>query len=98
MAIQHLVWLKQKEHTSDAEINILLSEIRNLERLDGVLSITAGTNFTNRSNGYTHGVVVSLKDRPALKSYLSSSEHQELGKTIRNLCELMALDYDDTVS
>ncbi len=96
MAIQHLVWLKQKETASEEEIELLLSQIRELDALDGVISITAGSNFTDRANGFTHAVTVTLRDKDALEYYLTSPEHQALGSTIRELCELMALDYDDS--
>ena len=96
MAIQHLVWLKQKQHVSNEEMSDLLNKIRQLSSLDGVVSITAGTNFTDRANGYTHGVSVALESKSALESYLSSPEHQALGGSIRALCDLLALDYDDT--
>ena len=96
MAIQHLVWLKQKQHVTDEEMSDLLKKIRQLSSLEGVLSITAGTNFTDRANGYTHGVSVTLDSRSALESYISSPEHQALGDSIRALCDLLALDYDDS--
>ena len=96
MAIQHLVWLKQKQHVSDEEMSDLLSKIRQLSSLDGVVSITAGTNFTDRANGYTHGVSVVLESQSALESYLSSPDHQALGGSIQALCDLLALDYDYT--
>ena len=96
MAIQHLVWLKQKEKASKEEIELLLSQIRELGKLNGVLSITAGSNFTDRANGFTHAVTVTLRDKDALEYYLTSPEHQALGGKIRQLCELMALDYEDT--
>ena len=95
MAIQHLVWLKQKQHVTDEDMANLLYKIRQLSSLKGVISITAGANFTNRANGFTHGVSVVLESRSALESYISSPEHQTLGGTIRDLCELLALDYDD---
>ena len=95
MAIHHLVWLKRKETASEKQIEVLLSQIRELDKLDGVLSITTGSNFTDRANGFTHAVTVSLRDKDALEDYLVSPEHQALGGTIRQFCELMALDYDD---
>ena len=97
MAIQHLVWLKQKQHVSDEEMSDLLDKIRQLSSLDGVLSITAGSNFTDRANGFTHGVSVILESKSALESYISSPEHQTLGGSIRSLCDLLALDYDDAL-
>ena len=95
MAIQHLVWLKQKQHVTDEEMSDLLNKIRQLSSLDGVLSITAGSNFTDRANGFTHGVCVEVESKSALESYISSPEHQALGGSIRALCDLLALDYDD---
>ena len=96
MSIQHLVWLKQKESTSIEDMSSLLEQVRRLDMLDGVVSISAGKNFTDRANGFTHGIIVTLNDQEALDNYINSEAHQILGPRLRELCDLLALDFDDS--
>ena len=61
MAIEHMVWLTPKTGVGDAKMEEILASIRALTHLPGVMAISAGRNITDRANGATLGVLVTLE-------------------------------------
>ena len=61
MALEHMVWLTPKAGVGDAKMEEILASIRALTHLPGVMAISAGRNITDRANGATHGVLVTLE-------------------------------------
>jgi hypothetical protein len=75
----------------------MLSEVMALkDKISGVISASAGVNFSQRSQGYTHGLVLRFRDRAALDAYLPHPLHQAVIKTyIEPICqERLVVDYD----
>jgi phage-related tail protein len=70
MAIEHMVWLTPKTGVGDAKMEEILASIRALTHLPGVMAISAGRNITDRANGATHGVLVTLESANDLSGYL----------------------------
>jgi hypothetical protein len=50
--------------------------------------------MTDRANGATHGVLVTLERADDLPSYLNHPDHQAVGAVLREHCEVLALDYE----
>jgi hypothetical protein len=74
----------------------LLAAIRALaERIPGVVAIHAGDNITDRAQGYSHGVIVTLEGEGALADYLAHPEHVAVGARLRQHCDVLALDFLD---
>ena len=94
MALEHMVWLTPKAGVSEDKMEDILSSIRALTHLPGVLAISAGRNVTDRANGATHGVLVTLNSAEDLQSYLNHPDHQAVGVVLREHCEVLALDYE----
>ena len=94
MALEHMVWLTPKAGVSEDKMEDILASIRALTHLPGVLAISAGRNVTDRANGATHGVLVTLHSAEDLPSYLSHPDHQAVGVVLREHCEVLALDYE----
>lgn len=94
MALEHMVWLTPKAGVSEGKMEDILSSIRALTHLPGVLAISAGRNVTDRANGATHGVLVTLNAAEDLPSYLNHPDHQAVGVVLREHCEVLALDYE----
>jgi len=94
MALEHMVWLTPKTGVSDDKMEEILASIRALTHIPGVLAISAGQNITERANGATHGVLVTLERSSDLPDYLGHPDHQAVGAVLREHCEVLALDYE----
>ena len=92
MAIEHMVWLTPKTGVGDAKMEEILASIQALTHLPGVMAISAGRNITDRANGATHGVLVTLESANDLLGYLEHPDHQAIGAVLRERCEVLALD------
>ena len=94
MPLEHMVWLIPKEGVSDDKMEDILASIRALTHIPGVLAISAGQNITDRANGATHGVLVTLEGADELPAYLNHHDHQAVGAVLREHCDVLALDYE----
>lgn len=93
MALEHMVWLIPKAGVSENKMEEIVASIRGLMHLPGVLAISAGKNVTDRANGATHGVLVTLNEADDLPLYLNHPDHQIVGAVLREHCEVLALDF-----
>jgi hypothetical protein len=95
MAVNHMVWMKFRDGVDDARIAAHLQALRLIEgRIPGVRSLTLGRNFTDRANGFTHGLCVILEDRAALAAYGPHPYHVVVATALRRDAELLVLDYE----
>lgn len=94
MALEHMVWLTPKAGVGRDKMEKILVSIRALTHIPGVLAISAGQNTTDRANGATHGVLVTLETAEDLPAYLNHPDHQAVGAVLREHCEVLALDYE----
>ena len=94
MALEHMVWLTPKAGVGNEKMEEILAAIRALTHLPGVVTISAGRNITDRANGATHGVLVTLERADDLTEYLNHPDHQAVGVVLREHCEVLALDYE----
>ena len=95
--IEHLVLFKLKaDAPADAGDRMLerLSGLRGT--VPGILELTCGANFSPRSQGFTHGLLVRFAARADLEVYAAHPEHQRvITETIRPVAEsILALDYE----
>ena len=81
-ALQHLVLLKLRPDVSPKEVQDLKDNLLGMVgKIDGILWVDFGMQqcmypgYSDRSCGYTHMLVVTLKDQNALQSYDSHPEH-----------------------
>lgn len=69
--IQHIVLLKFRPGTTDAQIDEAFSHAQQLvDEIDGVERVTLGRNRGDADHGYTHALISKLDDG-TLASYLS---------------------------
>ncbi len=95
--VEHIVLFKVGSEVAGDRATRMLGEIVSLKnKITGVVSATAGVNFSQRSQGYTHGLVMRFRDRAALDAYLSHPLHQAVVKEhIEPICpERVVVDYD----
>jgi len=96
MSVYHLVWIKFADGVPAERIESHLQALRSLRtRVPGVLDLTLGANFTDRANGCTHGLVVTLQDRQALSNYATHPDHVAVASAVRQDAQILALDYED---
>lgn len=70
--IQHIVVLKWKAGTPDAQVDDVFAQAQGLvDGIDGVERITLGRNRGPADHGYTHAFIVDLYDDDALTKYLN---------------------------
>jgi hypothetical protein len=90
-----MVWLKFKAGVPPARIEAHLAALASLvEHVPGITRLSLGANFTDRAQGYTHGVAVELTDRAALAAYGPHPYHAKVAAALREDAELLALDYE----
>ncbi len=93
--VEHMVWIKFKSGVSEARQQEHLDGLRALKgRVPGIQRIAVGENFTDRAQGYTHGLLVALDDREALKTYATHPEHVAVAKPLNEDADLLAMDFE----
>ena len=95
MAVTHIVWIKFNEGITQARIDTHIAALTSLQdSVPGISALTIGENFTDRANGYTHGLVVILDDKAALSAYAVHPAHVAVATALREDAILLALDYE----
>lgn len=95
MSVCHIVWLKKKDLCTDLDLQSLLAEVANLaELIPNIEDISYGKNLTDRANGFTHGVIVTLTCREALAAYIDHPAHVSVGKKLIENADVLVMDYE----
>lgn len=95
--VQHIVLFKWREDASPGDIAKAVKALKALkDEIPGIVDLTVGDNFNNRSQGYQCGLVVRFEDSSALEEYGAHPAHQAV---IQNLIapirvEVIAVDYE----
>ncbi len=75
--VEHLVLFKVKSNASAEAVQAMEDALRSLkDAIPGILEITVGANFSERSQGFTHGLLVRFQDRAALDTYIPHPAHE----------------------
>lgn len=99
--VVHTVLFQFKAEASAEQVAGLMKSIGQLNKtIPGILQVSCGRNFSERSKGYTHAVVMHFADTAALKSFYVHAEHQRL---IREqikpiLADMIVIDFETKVS
>ena len=95
MAVNHMVWLKFNEGVAQSRKDDHIDALRSLRGpIPGIVDLTLGENFTDRANGYSHALVVTLVDRAALGVYAAHPHHVEVASALRQDAQLLVMDYE----
>jgi hypothetical protein len=94
--IEHVVLLAVRP---GADAEPMLTALRELaETIPGIVSLSAGTNITERGKQFTHGLSLRLESRAALDRYIAHPRHvavvEEQIKPI--IDDIVVLDWDVT--
>jgi Stress responsive A/B Barrel Domain len=93
--IDHLVFLAAREDASPEDIEDLISSIRELrDTVPGVVDLSVGENFSERSGGYTHGLFVRFESIEDLQEYLKHPNHLAVVEKLDRLTTRIVVDYE----
>jgi hypothetical protein len=95
--VEHIVCFKMKPESTPEQAEALISLLRGLkETIPTVVDLSAGRTFTtDRSQGYTIGVVVRFRDKEGLAVYGPHPTHQPVKDYVSQVCEsVLAIDYE----
>lgn len=95
--VEHVVLFKLKAEATAGQREALLAALKGLrEAVPGIVDLSCGVNFSERSQGYEIGLVVRFRDRAALDAYLPHPAHravvEEKIQPIRE--ETIVVDYE----
>ena len=95
MPVDHMVWIKFKPGTEQERIAEHLANLSALQDdVPGIIDVRVGENFTDRAQGYTHGLIVTLHDRAGLDVYRDHPRHVAVASALRQDADLMAMDFE----
>ena len=95
--IEHIILFRWKPDASAGQIATVLDELRALKgQIPGIQDLTCGENFSERSQGFTHALVVRLDNRAALDAYGPHPAHQRVVQEFINpiRADVLGLDYE----
>ncbi|NEO86361.1 MAG: Dabb family protein [Spirulina sp. SIO3F2] len=95
--IEHIVLFKWQPTAAPEAIASVMTALGAMPRqITEIVALSCGENFSNRAQGFTHGLVVRLADRTALDAYQAHPAHQVIVQTqIKPIvAEVLALDYE----
>ena len=94
--VDHLVLFTVKEDARAEDVEDLLASLKELKRgVPNVVDLSVGENFSERSQGYTHGLFVRLRTVDDLRSYISQPELQAVVEKLDTLTKgRLVVDYE----
>ncbi len=95
--IVHMVLFKWKEEASSESIIAAIEALRRLKnKIPSIIDLSCGKSFTDRSQGFQHGLVVKFRDKNGLEEYIPHPAHQEVVQNLIKpiLADIIALDYE----
>ncbi len=97
--VDHLVLFTVNDDASAEDIEDLLASLRGLKKgVPDVVDLSVGENFSERSQGYTHGLYVRFQTVDALRSYISHPEHQAIVEKLDTLTTgRLVVDYEHEI-
>ena len=75
--VEHVVLFKTTPDATPEQKQRAMRELKTLkDKIPGILDLTVGSNFSDRSQGFDIGLVVRFTDRAALEVYLPHPAHR----------------------
>jgi hypothetical protein len=84
--IIHIALFRWKDDATKESIEGAMNDIRALKhKVDGVIDIKCGENFSVWNEGYTHAFLVLARDRAALDAYRNHPDHRDAAQRIETM-------------
>ena len=95
MTVEHIVWIKFKPGIGPDRIAEHLAALASLpDRVPTIVNLRLGENFTDRANGYTHGLIVTFANRASLETYATHPQHVPIADALKQDADLLAMDFE----
>jgi hypothetical protein len=94
--IEHIIFFKVKSG-KDEELHkeLRLFCKKAVAEIDGVEYASAGENFCVNSGGHTHGMIIRIRDRKAMESYIAHPIHKKIAGALPAFMESrIVVDYE----
>lgn len=93
--IQHIVLLKWKAGTTDAQIDAAFGEIQQLvDAIESVERVSLGRNRSEADHGFSHALIVKLSDDEALTAYLHDPVRERYVRDVLGPIEADRIEID----
>lgn len=99
--VVHTVLFKFNESTTQIQIDSLKRGIQRLEQvIPGILEVSFGKNFSERSKGFTYAVTMKFLDRTNLEKFYVHPKHLELIKTSIKpiIVDMAVIDFEEELN
>ncbi len=96
MTAKHIAWFNFKNGVSTEQIEVHLEAVRSLVDLVPVVDqIVCEPSYTDRADGLTHCIIVTLRNREALPDYLNHPLHIPIAESlVADVGVLRVMDLD----
>lgn len=98
--LRHVVLFQYKDGTPPAKVKEISAAFAGLpSKIDTIVGFEWGTDVSveNKTKGFTHGFVVSFRDKAGRAVYLPHPAHQEFVKLVGpHLADVLVFDYSTT--
>jgi Stress responsive A/B Barrel Domain len=95
--IEHIVLFKWKEGTTPEAIAAVMKGLQGLkDSIPQIVDLSCGENFSDRSQGFEHGLVVRFRSRKDLEAYQPHPAHTDVVQNLIQpiLAGILAVDYE----
>ncbi len=94
--LTHIVLFHFYPEISENKINDLMKDIRNMKgKIESIVDLNCGKNFTDSADQYSHALVVTFKDRSGLEVYSPHPIHQPIINKVQEMADRVErIDYE----
>jgi hypothetical protein len=95
--VEHIVLFKFKPDATAEQRRAVVEGLQGMrETVPGIVDLSCGENFSERSQGYQIGLVVRFRDRQGLETYLPHPNHRSVvEERVRPIVEsVIVVDYE----
>lgn len=96
MTVQHIVMLEFNDGVDEeTRMNSLKAVEALKDKIDGIEKIESGKDFSGRAGGFTHAVIVTMRDKEVLAAYGPHPAHKEVQDLLHPVVKtLWVLDFE----
>ncbi len=95
--VTHIVLFTWKPAAAPEAIDRAVAELRALKgKIPGIVELSSGANFSERAQGFHHGLLVRFTDRAALEVYGPHPAHQRVLREFLTpiMGDVVVVDYE----
>lgn len=95
--VTHIALFAWKDGVKPEEIQRVLDDVKALKgKVEGVIDIRCGQNFSRWAEGFTHAVIVHAKDKAGLDAYRNHPDHTDVAQRIEAMeSKSLGVDFED---